>query len=449
MLTLETTSNEGDAMTMFRAAHNSAQTLDHNERFLGYFLKAPRKSVKEVTPYLDMTPEEFVTRIRTDLKWGEAKIAGYFLTIKERINRKEITSDSSHNYRDPIKTLLDMNDIEVNWKRLDKILPPRRRKPSKGEAVAKEILQTLCRYQDSRIDPIVKIMTSAGIRVGAWDFLSVRDVEPVYLNGKLVCGKIIVYWDTPEEYTTRISLEAYNALMKYIEFRKQAGENITPESPLMRDSWVGGGDKYAKGWVRIPKRLKGTGVKRLLEDAWTAFPNLRTKIGKRYNIKATHFGRKYFETICLKAGLEPWEIKVFRGDILPVDLGYQGFTEDEWTEKYVKAMPFLEIFESVPQTSSASTAELESLRKEFGILKANAEKSEERNKRTEEFVQGSLKLGPEAFAELVRLVKERAIEREIQEGDQAKLEEQEEMETLWEEEDRLKKPKQENSSQKS
>src|SRR5487761_232316 len=167
MLAAEEASKQ-EAITMFRAAHRSPQTLDHNERFLAYFLK----------DFLNMSAEDFVNKTRQDLKWGEAKIAGYFLTIKERINRKEIVSESSHNYRDPIKILLDMSDLRPNWKRLDKILPPRRRKASKGSAPSKEIIRTLCSYPDRRIKPIILSMTSAGLRVGAWDFLNVRDLEP-------------------------------------------------------------------------------------------------------------------------------------------------------------------------------------------------------------------------------------------------------------------------------
>lgn len=340
---------------MFRAAHRSPQTLDHNERFLAYFLK----------DFLNMSAEDFVNKTRQDLKWGEAKIAGYFLTIKERINRKEIVSESSHNYRDPIKILLDMSDLRPNWKRLDKILPPRRRKASKGSAPSKEIIRTLCSYPDRRIKPIILSMTSAGLRVGAWDFLNVRDLEPAKIEGKIAAGKLTVYRGEPEEYETRISLEAYNALTEYLEARKQLGEKLTGDSPLIRDLWSH--DRTGKGLIQYPKRLKSTGVKRLLEDDWTANRNLRVKQPgqKRFDIKATHFGRKFFETCGLKAGLEPWQIKIFRGDILPTDLGYQGFTDEELTKIYLGAMPELSIFE---HANNEQQEDVEGLKKKFAAL---------------------------------------------------------------------------------
>lgn len=366
---VEERQQEADAMTMFKAGHRSPQSLDHNQRFLGYFLK----------DYLgNITADDFVDRTRKDLKWGEAKIAGYFLTIKERVQRKEIQSDSAHNYRDPIKILLDMNDISLNWKRLDKILPARRRKPSKGAAIPKETIKTLCSYQDRRIKAVVLTMISGGLRVGAWDYLSVGDLEPALVNEKTVCGKLTVYRDEPEEYQTRISLEAFNSLNEYLDFRKSSGEKVGPTSPLIRNLWTG--DRGRGGEIHIPKRLKSTGVKRMLEDAWAANPGLRQKKEgqKRFEIKATHFGRKYFETWGLKSGLEPWQIKIFRGDILPTDLGYEGFTDQELTELYLKAMPSLSIYdESLVAVVIAKQEEVvESLKTELARLKEEQAKKD-------------------------------------------------------------------------
>lgn len=372
---------ESEALTMFKAGHRAEKTLDHNQRFLNYFLRN----------FLKMSHQEFVDKTRQDLKWGEAKIAAYFITIKARVAKKEIESDSVHNFRDPIKVLCDMNDLELNWKRLDKILPARRRKTFKGVAAPKETLRTLCSYPDRRIKSIVTTITSAGLRNGAWDHFTVGDLEPAYLKGKLVEGKLTVYRNEPEEYPTRISLEAYNFWLRYFEERRQAGETITPESPLLRDLWAG--DRAAKGLAKFPKKLASNGVKRLLEDAWASFPNLRTKKpgAKKFDIKATHFGRKYFETACLKAGIEPWQIKIFRGDILPTDLGYEGFTEEELTEIHLKADSELTIFEPPVVVQSE---DVESLKKEITATKADlamvVEELRELRKLAEESVKRQL-----------------------------------------------------------
>jgi hypothetical protein len=221
---------------------------------------------------------------------------------------------------------------------------------------------------------MITTMISGGLRVGAWDFLSVRDLEPCFIDGKLVCAKLTVYRGEPEEYQTRISLEAYNELKSYLDLRRESGERITPETPLIRDLWMGGGDKHAKGEIHIPKRLRATSVKRLLEDAWRANPNLRRKEEgkKRFNIRGTHFGRKYFETACLRAGLTPWQIKIFRGDILPVDLAYQGLTEEELTKVYLRAMPELQIFE-LGFGGEAVSEEIETLKRRVSDLQKTIE----------------------------------------------------------------------------
>lgn len=380
---LSSVQEQGEALTMFHAANRSSQTDDHNTRFLNYFLK----------DFLNMNADDFVNKARQDLRWGEARIAGYFITIKERVARKEITSDSTHNYRDPIKILCDMNDVQLNWKRLDRMLPARRRRPFKGAAPSKETLRVLCSYPDRRIKAVVLTMTSAGLRVGAWDYLNVRDLAPVFIDGKVVCGKLTVYRGENEEYETFVSLEAYNALNEYLDFRKQNKEKVGPQSPLIRDLWSPA-DRAAKGEVHLPKRLKSTGVKRLLEDAWKANPTLRTREQgqKRFEIKATHFGRKYFETCCLRAGLEPWQIKIFRGDILPVDLAYAGFTEQERTKQYLKAIHELTIFES----TSAEQENIEEMRQQIRELQAFKNMAEPLVKLVSQIFQGPFpKLTPE------------------------------------------------------
>ncbi|MHB1908197.1 MAG: hypothetical protein ACYCQJ_04905 [Nitrososphaerales archaeon] len=74
-----------------------------------------------------------------------------------------------------------------------------------------------------------------------------------------------IYRDEPEEYLTRCSLEAYKAFQDYLNTRKQLGEEINSDSPLVRDLWAG--ERAGKGLIKYPKRLQDNGVRRFLEDA--------------------------------------------------------------------------------------------------------------------------------------------------------------------------------------
>lgn len=94
--------------------------------------------------------------------------------------------------------------------------------------------------------------------------------------------KFLGYADEDEEYFSFISREAYDALNEWMAYRKQSGETITGESWLMRNLWDVTTPK-GKGIVTIPKRLKATGIKRLIERALWA-QGIRSKLERGRSI---------------------------------------------------------------------------------------------------------------------------------------------------------------------
>ncbi|MGA9842994.1 MAG: hypothetical protein WBP64_19935 [Nitrososphaeraceae archaeon] len=74
----------------------------------------------------------------------------------------------------------------------------------------------------------------------------------------------MVYAGEDEQYSSYISPEAYRALSDWIDFRRRSGEVITSDSWVMRNLWDNRVTK-GKGWISIPKKLKSSGVKALVE----------------------------------------------------------------------------------------------------------------------------------------------------------------------------------------
>ena len=57
------------------------------------------------------------------------------------------------------------------------------RAPTIGE------IQKICEYPDRRIKGIVYTMASCGIRLGAWDYIHWKNIQPIKREGTMVACK--------------------------------------------------------------------------------------------------------------------------------------------------------------------------------------------------------------------------------------------------------------------
>jgi len=76
-----------------------------------------------------------------------------------------------------------MNNITLNWKKISKGVPTKRKSANDRAPTNEEILK-LTDYPDRRIKAIVYTVVSSGIRIGAWDYLKWKHVTPYMENGK-------------------------------------------------------------------------------------------------------------------------------------------------------------------------------------------------------------------------------------------------------------------------
>ena len=181
----------------------------------------------------------------------------------------------------------------INWKLITKGLPqPNRFAKDRGYSLQE--IRKLCEYPDLRIKPIIYVMATSGIRLGAWDNLKWDDVIPHSRNGKHVCSILKVYDESDGEYPALITKEAHDELEKWMNYRKEHGEVITNDSWLMIQLW-----DTKDGRLENPlKLLAEGGVKKLVESALYR-TGLRTPLKngkKRHDVAMNHGFRKFCET---------------------------------------------------------------------------------------------------------------------------------------------------------
>lgn len=129
-----------------------------------------------------------------------------------------------------------------------------------------------------RLKVIISIMSSCGIRLGAWNYLKVKHIMPIK-RGDIVLALMKVYAGQDigkrREYQTLISPEAYQAFQEHLATRKAAGEKITDESWVVRDEWQTtnirrrSGGNY--GLATVPIQLTALGVKKSIERIHNPF----------------------------------------------------------------------------------------------------------------------------------------------------------------------------------
>ena len=285
--------------------------------------------------------EIMTQKARADYNWLVNAIFKYLQGHKTRVEHKEISSATLRNYVKPIRLYCEQMDIPVPWKKIMRGMPKGRRYANDRAPTLHEIKKVLA-YPERRMRPILYTMTSSGIRLSAWDYLKWKHIIPVSRDDQVVAAKILVYADDDDEYFSFISREAYDALNEWMTYRKQSGETVTGESWVMRNLWNVTTPK-GKGVITIPKRLKASGIKRLIERAlWAQGIRLKLDEGKRrHEFQADHGFRKWFKTRCESAGMRSINIETLMGHSIGLSDSYYRPTEEEILNDYLKAVDVL------------------------------------------------------------------------------------------------------------
>jgi hypothetical protein len=165
-------------------------------------------------------------------------------------------------------------------------------------------------------------------------------------NEEIIAAKLCIYAGDIEQYYTFITTEAYGALKDWMDFRASYGEKISGNSWLMRDIWQTTNIDYGAKWglATNPKKLKSSGIKRLLERSlWEQGIRQPLKDGeKRHEWKAAHGFRKFYKSRAEQV-MKPINVEITMGHDIGVSASYYKPTEREVLEDYLKAVDLLTI----------------------------------------------------------------------------------------------------------
>jgi integrase len=315
---------KGGAVEIFRAAIKSDHTRDPYERRLLQFLN-----------YVDMTPDKLVSIAKRNPPQIEKKILSFILLQKKRVSNKEITGATVSNFLKAIRLLLEMNDANLNWKKIRRFLPSARRYALDRIPTIEEIRE-IVDAADIRGKALTLLFLSSGIREGSIEYFQVQDYSFIRRDEKIVAGRLVVYRGEPEEHVVFCSPEAVAALDKYILHRKEAGEMIRPNSPLFRDKFDPLKETDSK-----PLPMTAPSVRQYYNRLLFSI-GLRKEKKRRHEF-SVHSMRKWLKTRCEIGGMKPINVETLLNHSTGISDSYYRITESELLEEYLAVIDHLSI----------------------------------------------------------------------------------------------------------
>ena len=187
------------------------------------------KTEKLYLRHLDKFRECFIIKdsdslISIDSKKLQTMIEDYVLHQR----KQNLAYGSINSQVCALELFFSMSDVILNWKKIKKMLPERKKALGDKPYTTEQIRIILKNTSNLKFRAIVSFMASSGVRAGSFEEMRIKDLK----NYKDGCKSVKVYADSRQEYYTFIHQEAIIALEEYFEYRRKKGEKITP------DSWV-------------------------------------------------------------------------------------------------------------------------------------------------------------------------------------------------------------------
>jgi integrase len=302
----------------------------------------------------------------------EDKIINWIVALRETI-----TYHTRHTYMSAIVTFYEINDITLRRKRIAKFLGQESTRNTKDRAYTFEEIRKMLEHADIRSRALVLLLVSSGMRIGAVADLRLRHLTKIPEPYNLY--KITVYENAREEYSTYSSPECAAAIDAYIAYRQEKGEKITPDAPLIRESFdkliKDTSDEFFGTTKKAPEPLATRSIGSILSNLLVAAGIVKIRscaereqeqlqqnnIGgskKQYQqqqyhnsssgserkaVHRAHGLRKYLLTALAEADVDPQYRKMLLGQDIGIDKAYLKPSDQQLLQKYAKVIDSITI----------------------------------------------------------------------------------------------------------
>ncbi len=302
---------------------------------------------------IDKDPNQLLIMAQKDKRALEQLLIQFVIKERDRV--------SASYTRQPIialRSFLNFHDVELKWGKIWAAMP-KARFVARDRAPKLVEIRELLQFAEPRMKMVVLILASSGIRLGGFDGLKLGNI--VNLDQGL--ARIRIYEGSNEEYWAFISPEARTAIEQYLEMRRQVGENLTPESPLVRERWNWAGDPRVARMVgisaishRIAELWDRAAVQKIVKGGST---------GRRKEFKQVHGFRKFFKTQATQK-LSADDVETLMGHIV----SYYKPSIEHLEKEYRKAVPVLTISE-VEEVKREAAIDRKALEERLAALEAH------------------------------------------------------------------------------
>ncbi len=267
-----------------------------------------------------------------DPKDIERRIIEFIIQMKEEGKNFR----SIRNYLTPVISFYKINDIMLNSKKINKFMPSKTR-AKKNRGYSHEEIRKLLDIADERMRAVILLLVSCGCRIGAIPTLHVRDIEK---SGDVY--KVTIYENDEEEYFSFMTKEAYEAVESYLLMRKRMGENVGPDSILIREQF----DIRDPFAIATPKSVKPhTIANKIAQLGERAGIREKTVLKEgeqggsvRKSVPQVHGLRKAFNTFALNSKMDIIKRRMLEGHSVGIDEHYCKPSEADLLEEYMKGV---------------------------------------------------------------------------------------------------------------